>query len=158
MIIKELLKSGIIIRARIQGSSMLPFIKAGDCGVIKSAQWEEVNIGDIIAYSNNGKNNIICHRLVRREGSVLIAKGDTLLWGYETIHSGLLLGKLICIERGRNRISLETKFQRFLASKIAWISFNLPVLLFIIAYFIESLRAPHLVPIKLIRKIKQYKI
>jgi signal peptidase I len=151
----DILKQNIPIRLKTRGSSMLPFIRSGDYITIRYIRWEELKIGDIIAYSDNGYNNITCHRLVKIEGSILITKGDSHNQGYERILPNSLLGKLISIEHGRNKLNLEAGFQRFLAFKVAWISLYLPILLLIINYFIKALSAPHLVPIKIIRKIKR---
>jgi len=156
-IAKGLLKSNITIRIKTQGSSMLPFIRAGDYIVIKHTRYNEVGIGDIIAYSYNGQDAIICHRLVKIKGPFLIAKGDTHIRGNERILSDSFLGKVISVERGKNKINTETRFQRFLSYKIARVSLNFPVLLFITAYFVEALRTPHLVPIKLYRIVRQYR-
>jgi len=152
-IAEKILRSNLPIRARTQGSSMLPFIRMGDRVVIRPARVEQIKIGDIIAYSNNGQNNVTCHRLVKKVGLQLVAKGDTHIRGYERISHHSLLGKVVLIERSRYTINLETNFYRLLAFKIAWFSLNFPVLLVVLRYLIEALRAPHLVPMKAIRKI-----
>jgi len=137
---------------------MLPFIRAEDYVIIKPARAEEVKVGDIVVYSNNGLQDIICHRLLKKLDSALITKGDSFLHGYERIPHQLLLGKVITIMNGKVKINLETYFNRSLASIIAWISYNLPSLLVFLCYLIEALRAPHLVPIKTIHKIRSHRI
>ena len=154
-IIGKILKSNLPVRVRTQGTSMLPFIRTGDYVVIKPTRWQEVKVGDIIVYSDNAQGNIFCHRLVKKQDSILTPKGDSHIQGYERILQDSLLGKVIYIESGRNKICLETPFQRFLAPKIAWFSLNLSVSIVLLAYLIEAMKAPHLIPIKAMRIIRR---
>ncbi|PIP21096.1 MAG: hypothetical protein COX40_01235 [Candidatus Omnitrophica bacterium CG23_combo_of_CG06-09_8_20_14_all_40_11] len=157
-IAEKILKSNLPVRVKTHGSSMLPFIRRGDYLVIRPARFEGVKVGDIVAYSNIEQGNIICHRLIKKQDSTLISKGDSHIRCYERISQDSLLGKVIYIERGRNKISLETNFQRFLAHKIAWFSLNLSILLFLLGYLIEASIAPHYVVSKVIYKIRRYRI
>ena len=154
---KKILESNVPLKIKIQGPSMLPLIRPGDYVIIKPIKMEEVKVGDILAYSHNEQEqgSIICHRLIKMTDSLLIVKGDTRIRGYERVLPSLVLGRVILIERNKNCVDLQSKFHKFLSSKIAWISLNLPIYLLIIAYFIEALRAPHLVPKKLINKIRR---
>ena len=133
---------------------MLPFIRPGDYVVIKSIRWQEVKVGDIIIYSDSRQEGILCHRLVKKQDSVLIAKADSRIRGYEKIPQDSLLGKVIHIERGKNKIDMQTPLQRFLAPKISWFSLNLPTTIILLNYLIEAIKAPHLVPIKVMRRIR----
>lgn len=152
---KELLKSGLTLRIKAKGFSMLPFIRTGNYLTVKPVPWRELRTGDIIAYSRQGQEAITCHRLVRIEDAQLMAKGDSQWGGYERVPFEALLGRVIYLERGRNRICLDTKFQRRLASRILWLSLRLPILLLGLGYIIEVVRKPHLAPLKFIRKIRR---
>ena len=153
---QELLRKGASLRIQLLGSSMLPIISSGDWAFIKPVTLEKVRVGDILAYVAYSEKQAICHRLLKIEGSHLIVKGDACPGSCENILPGSLLGKVIYIEHNGNKINLETKTQLFLASKIAWVSFRLPLLALVIIYFIKAIKEPRLVPIKLIRKIRKY--
>jgi len=154
---EEILKRNIVIRIKINGVSMLPFIRTGDTVIIKPFQLKEAAPGDIVAFSDITHDNIICHRLIKKYNSALIIKADNRLLGYEKVSPDALLGKVILVERDGTIISLETKTQRFLSPKVAWLSFYLSFLLVFITYFIEACRNPKLAPVKFIRRIKRRK-
>lgn len=141
----------ITMRGRIRGTSMLPLVRDGDCVLIKPACEKEIRIGDILAYAYIKDAPVICHRFVIRDNPYLITKGDTHIRGYEKITFENLLGRVVLIERGSKTINLETSFQKGLAVKIAWISFRVPILLYIIAYAIEVFRNPGI----LLRRIRR---
>ena len=154
---EEILKRNIVIRIKINGVSMLPFIRTGDAVIIKPFQLKEAAPGDIVAFSDITHDNIICHRLIKKCNSTLIIKADNRMLGYEKVSPDALLGKVILIERNGTIISLETKTQRFLLSRVAWMSFYLSFLLVFIICFIEACRNPKLAPVKFIRMIKRRK-
>lgn len=142
------------MKIKARGSSMLPFIHTGDYVTIKPVCVGGLEVGDIIVYPDKAQKNIICHRIVKIKDNILITKGDTYLRINEKVFPGSLVGKVVLVERGRRKIGLENMSQKFMASKIAWLSFHLPLLLYIIAYFIEIVREPHRAPYKFMRRIK----
>lgn len=58
---------------QIVSGSMEPEIKVGDVVVAKKAVADEVNAGDTIVFSYQGK--IVTHRLIEKQGDYLITKG-----------------------------------------------------------------------------------
>ena len=46
------------------GSSMWPFLRAGEKLIIKRTPTEDLKIGDIIIY--RGKSQLVCHRLIKK--------------------------------------------------------------------------------------------
>lgn len=154
--VSDFLKNSIPVKAQIFGSSMLPFIRSGDYLVIQPIAREGLRIGDILAYSHDNKMPIVCHRLVKIENSKLIIKGDTRIRGQERILFDDLLGKVIAIERGSKKIDLETRFQKALAVKLAWISLSAPALLYISAHSIEVVRNPKIFWHKTKRGFKRF--
>lgn len=64
--------------AVIVSESMEPEIKVGDMVLIKYTSYDNVEIGDIIAYEHelNGKNIIIVHRIQEKTNEGIITKGD----------------------------------------------------------------------------------
>ncbi|MFA4984861.1 MAG: S24/S26 family peptidase [Candidatus Omnitrophota bacterium] len=139
-LIGEVLKSNFAIRIKVRGSSMLPFIRTGDYVTIIPVSLEDARIGDIIAYGDKERKNIICHRLIKRVNSDLVLKGDTHLWSSEKVSAESLLGKVVSVECGKSKFNLEDKPHRFLSCVLARVSRYFPPLLFLIAYYIEAVR------------------
>jgi hypothetical protein len=135
---------------------MLPFIRAGDYVTVKMYLAQEAQIGDIVVYATDRKNIIACHRLVKIENNSLIVKGDNRLGGYERIQNTQLLGRVICIEKGGNKLSMETEFQGFFAKIISWFSFHCSVVIVIFVYLVEICREPHFVLFKIIKKLRKW--
>lgn len=154
---EKILRNKLPLKIRVEGGCMAPFIKLGDYIIIKPVSLQECRVGDIIAHAYIGIGNRVigCHRLLKIEERTLITKGDNSIRGYVKISPQLLLGKVIAIEHNKIRTNLQTAFQRFIASKIAWMSLNMSRVLIIIRYLIEIFRAPHLIPIKFIHMIRR---
>lgn len=154
-LVGEVLKSSFSVRTKVKGSSMLPFIRTGDYITIIPVSVGAVRIGDIVAYADKKQKNIICHRLIKIRQSALILKGDTHLWTFEEVAAEFLLGKVILVEHGKNRLNLENKLYRLLAPMVAWISHYFPPLLFITGYCIEIARNPQPTLFKIFGKIRR---
>jgi signal peptidase I len=85
------------------GSSMFPFIRAGDCILVKKVPTETIRRGDTIVFESDTKAKV-CHRVVE------IEKRDSILWfytggykntSYDTppIRQEKVLGKVVAIKR-----------------------------------------------------------
>jgi hypothetical protein len=85
---------------------MLPFVRDGDVAWITTAQPGEVAVGEVICYEA-GREDLRLHRLVRRDGAILIARGDALL-SEEPVLAGNLLGRLVALERAGSVLRLDT--------------------------------------------------
>ena len=57
-------------------NSMEPEIMPGDYVIYKSAGYDDVNKGDIIVYFNNVENKYIIHRIVEKNDTFMLVKGD----------------------------------------------------------------------------------
>jgi hypothetical protein len=98
---EDLLNSGIHVRIATRGSSMFPFIGAGDRIII--APEKKINIGDIIVFETS--NRMVCHRLVRvfEKGGFKYyqTRGDAYFRLDEPVPFDQILGRVIRVERGR---------------------------------------------------------
>ena len=74
-LICEALRSGQEVRLHVASASMEPTLRRGDLVAVHPARPEDVAPGDIICFSPK-PGVIYVHRLVRREGSMLVTKGD----------------------------------------------------------------------------------
>lgn len=74
-----------------EGKSMYPLIKHGDNINIKFIKPENVRIGDIVAFRRD--NTTIVHRLIKKDGSGFIEKGDFQIKG-RFIEKNIIFGRV----------------------------------------------------------------
>jgi signal peptidase I len=87
---------------------MLPFVRNGDCLVIKPEKAGGVKIGDIILYRYPWGNYVV-HRLIKKNGqATLLTRGDNLFYFDRPVPNECVLGKVTRIERAGKQIQLTT--------------------------------------------------
>ena len=97
---------------------MVPFLLDGDVVHVRPAATEEIAAGDVICYQA-APGRLILHRVIRRHGEDLIAKGDAL--GFtDVVDSRRLLGKVVARERRGRTTRLDTRVVRWSNRLIAW--------------------------------------
>jgi|GEM_PF-5072344 len=88
----------------IQGTSMEPFLKAGDLVQVEAVSPSRLGIGDLIAFLQGG--SLIVHRFVGRVDRsgirFLRQKGDNLS-GHGLVQPEALVGRVVWVERGMER-------------------------------------------------------
>ena len=129
----ELLREGYIIRSWAVGESMSPCIKKGDPLVVKPIAFEEVRIGEIVAYRKEESHSVLTtHRVVQKgnhgDRPYLMTKGDRNLYRDFPLSPQDVLGKVVGIERKGQLISLETPFYRLRGYLMARLSLGLWIL------------------------------
>jgi signal peptidase I len=104
----------------ITGNSMFPLIQNGD-RVLVSHVHSDIRPGDIIVFWQDGR--LLIHRVIRVSGEstspAFFTKGDNAQ-GFDfpsTVQE--MIGKVVAIERGQRRISLDTTNWRFAGRLIA---------------------------------------
>ncbi len=148
----DLLRDGHRIRSPARAESMSPFIRRGDFLTVKPITFAEAQIGDIVAYRRDETDSVLTtHRVIQKgrdgEGPYLITKGDRSRFRDLPIKCPTeVYGKIVSRERNGRLISLETHFHRVLGYLIARCSLALP-------YVRKAMMAPHLVPVKVMRRI-----
>lgn len=154
-IFREELRGGHSIRMNIKGKCMHPFIKKSDIITVKPVKFDETKIGDVVVYTRNFHHDFTVHRLIKysrdKEGKKYIfSKGDANLFGDLPVYPEEVYGKAVTIEKGDGKIiDLDTQYRRlqgYLFAKRTW-------LLGVLRIFLKS---PHLIPIKVIHKIKNF--
>ena len=93
---------------RIKGNSMEPLINDGAitfCTVMKC-----YSVGDIIVfkYLQDGKNRIISHRIIYKEGDQYFCKGDNS-FRIEKITFDDILGKITAVLKNGKRMNIDMK-------------------------------------------------
>lgn len=119
---------------------------------VRPITFAEAKIGDIVAYRRDvPESGLTTHRMIQKgrddEGSYIITKGDRCRFRDLPIKcSTHVYGKVVSLEKKGRLISLETRFHRVLGYLIARFSLG-------VWYLRNAMRTPHLVPIKVMRRI-----
>ncbi|MDA2927263.1 hypothetical protein MYX78_08535 [Acidobacteria bacterium AH-259-G07] len=119
---------------------------------MKPITFAEAKIGDILAYRTHETESVLTtHRVIQKgrdgEGPYLITKGDRSRFRDLPITCPTnVYGKIVSMERNGRLISLETHLHRVLSYLIARLSLA-------VWYFRNAMRAPHLVPVKVMHRI-----
>lgn len=131
---------------------MSPFLRKGDVLTVRPITFAEAKIGDIVAYRRDvPESGLTTHRMIQKgrddEGSYIITKGDRCRFRDLPIKCpSHVYGKVVSMEKKGRLISLETRFHRVLGYLIARFSLG-------VWYLRNAMRTPHLVPIKVMRRI-----
>ncbi len=148
------LRKGRRVRMNTTGESMRPLMKRGDIVIINPIKFEDTNVQDIVVYSRDPRQGFTMHRLIKKgrdseDREYLVTKGDANRYGdVLPVYPDNLYGRVTLIERTDGRVvNLESKYRRLQAYLIARRSRCLSILRAV-------LEAPHLVPVKLIDKIR----
>src|ERR1700674_2335741 len=76
--IADALKRRGRIALRVQGASMLPWVRPQDITLIRRTSMENVRCGDVVLFRR--ENHLFVHRIVKKRGSLdaaqLLSKGD----------------------------------------------------------------------------------
>jgi signal peptidase I len=109
---------------RVQGSSMLPWVRAGDVAILREVSPHEVECGDIVLFARDSR--FIVHRIVERRirngQSFLVTKGDANPHADGVIVPSEILGRVERIYRGDRRIDFHSREKRALGVLIARVS------------------------------------
>lgn len=119
----QLLSSGVLVRFRLDGVSMFPFLRAGDVAQVMKTPFNELKPGEIIVFEQEGR--WLAHRLVKivftNKVRSIIAQGDSVLRPDKLIGEGNYLGTLKTVERNGRVRSLESSYSRFYASLMVFL-------------------------------------
>ena len=120
---QELLDRGGLLRFQAHGRSMHPFIKNGDIILVEPRNGNSVGIGDIIFYRRPDGSSA-AHRLVKitgkKDGLILITKGDALRFVDPPVTSGQVMGRVINIEGNGRTLKLNGWPGGIFGRLIAW--------------------------------------
>ena len=102
---EEVVRSFGEVRLRVFGTSMVPSILPGDLISIQRANLNEISLGEIILFAQDGR--LFVHRVVSRvrglDTSCLITRGDRLGHDDPAVLPSHFLGRVTCIERGHQQ-------------------------------------------------------
>ncbi len=122
--IAQALQSRGRLSLRVQGTSMLPWVRPGDIAMVRQISIENVRCGDIVMFRR--ENRLFVHRAVKKRGSPdgmeLLSKGDAHPTLDGAVREQELLGRVVRIYRDCRRIDLDTPGQLALGLFISQLS------------------------------------
>ncbi len=98
----ELICSSSVLRLRVNGSSMLPAIRAGDEILIRHCSVDEARAGDVVLFLRHRR--LFAHRVISRSHDRIVTQGDCIAEPDPAIGSSELLGKVVQVTRRGNPI------------------------------------------------------
>ncbi len=96
------------VRLKVTGTSMLPAVFPGDVLTVSRCSGAELCAGQIILCFRDGA--LVAHRLVRKNGSQFITRGDSLYNFDRPFQEDEILGRVVTIVRDGRQVN----------SKLAW--------------------------------------
>jgi len=112
---EDLLGRGVLLRIRVTGRSMVPFLQGGEMLTIRKASASSLRKGDLVFFKNRDGHPVI-HRIVKKytHNDVLTfqTRGDALIGFDGPVREEHILGKVCSLERGRRHLNLEAAHWR----------------------------------------------
>jgi len=111
--IEQMISEGKSVEMRCFGGSMRPYLwgDGSETIVISPFSQEELIPGAIVAFCYHGK--YICHRIIRRDGDILLIQGDGLIEKHEQVLISDIIGIIrTIIHRNGKPVSTQTKAAR----------------------------------------------
>jgi signal peptidase I len=109
---------------RVHGTSMLPWVQAGDIALIRKIPHENVRCGDVILFRRDSQ--LFVHRIVEKreslDASELLSKGDAHPTPDGIVNEEDLLGRVVRLYRNGRRINLDVPGQLALGLFISQVS------------------------------------
>jgi Peptidase S24-like len=113
----EVLISGHTLRLRAFGTSMLPSIWPGDILSVEPKPEQEIVAGDIVLVAR--RNRFFIHRLIEKQVSRWITRGDSLPHNDDPVNSSEVLGSISLIHK-KNGTIVASRRRQLLNRALAW--------------------------------------
>jgi len=107
---EQLLSEGNSIELRCFGRSMHPYLQGDGREVIVASPFspDELIPGVIALYRYNGRH--ICHRIIRRDGELLLIQGDGVISAREQVPVSDVIGIIrTVVRRNKKPVSTQSK-------------------------------------------------
>jgi signal peptidase I len=112
------------ISLRVQGASMLPWVRPGDIARIQKVSMDAIRCGDLVLFRR--ENRLFVHRIIEKGGAMdaaaFRAKGDAHPTCDGIVEQQELLGRVVRIFRRGRRIDLDAPGQIALGLLISQLS------------------------------------
>ena len=119
-LIQETMERGRFFRFRSLGTSMSPFIRDGDQITITSLSNRNPRMGDVIVFLTPENEDLLVHRVIGKEGSKWLAKGDNTGDRDDgLIPIDRILGRVINVNHNGKNLLMGLGPERFLISLLS---------------------------------------
>ena len=112
------------ISLRVQGTSMLPWVRPGDIARIRKVSADAIRCGDVVLFRR--ENYLFVHRIIEKRGAMesaeFRAKGDAHPTCDGVVEQQELLGRVVRLYRRGRRIDLDAPGQLALGLLISQLS------------------------------------
>jgi signal peptidase I len=103
VLLESALQEGAEARFRVDGRSMLPFIRPGDTVYVRRAGGDGARLGDVVAVRGIPGGSLLVHRVIKRRGRAVVLRGDNTIMADGEYPETEVLGVVGAVERqGRN--------------------------------------------------------
>jgi len=104
-LVRDLLRDGLPVKVTVTGSSMVPFIRAGDVVTLRPGAGAKGLPGGVIAFLRPGAR-LVVHRVVTRTGAGVVTRGDASPETDGPVGWSEVLGHVAGVERGGRPVGL----------------------------------------------------
>lgn len=112
----DILKSGIDIKVPLKGTSMFPYLRAGDIAVLTFCDYRNFKKGDIVVFRFH--DAFLAHRLIKKEKIDLayrfITRGDSCDKCDLPFDADCIIGKIKSILRKDKKINIDSRYRSIL--------------------------------------------
>lgn len=118
-LMKTVLEKDMPFRFRVEGISMMPFIREGDVITIVNLNSGYTRIGAVVAYTHPESGKLMVHRVIgRKQGSYSI-KGDHSKTATISVPAGNVHGVVNLVERDGEKVEFGIGMERFLIALLS---------------------------------------
>ncbi len=117
-LIKGMMERGVPLRTMVRGFSMQPFIRDGDILTISPFDGKEALPGDVVAFVQPESRKLAIHRVISRDNSGLLIRGDNCPHADGTVMPEKILGYVTRIERCGRDVRVGLGFSGILISML----------------------------------------
>ena len=77
-LMRTVLTRGVALRFYVRGGSMSPFVRNGDVITVSPLQRVRPGVGEVVAFTRPGDENVVVHRVVAKRGPNAFIQGDAM--------------------------------------------------------------------------------
>jgi hypothetical protein len=129
-LLRAVLDRGLPFRFRATGFSMLPFVRDEDVITVAPSAGASPSLGDVVAFLHPDSGKLAVHRVVGKQGSSVLVRGDNVEKPDGLVAIADLLGRVTRVERDGRRVYLglgpERRLIAFLTRWGLFLSMVLP--------------------------------
>jgi hypothetical protein len=127
-LVRDILSKDAECRFQAKGHSMSPFIKDGDVVTISPLHGSTPRLGNVVAFNHPEAGKLVIHRIVRKQGSSYLARGENTFDADGLIDKQDIVGFVTRVERKGRRVLIGLGPERLLIAFLSRNGLLLPLL------------------------------